>query len=113
MKGKTEVTFEEFCGMIVNGFKAVQARGKANVGDKTMIDAMVPGIEYLQDESNKGKDPVELFTGFVEKMKEGAESTIPLVAKKGRAMRLGEEPSVIRPRSRIFLDDHGKYFSIA
>lgn len=90
VKGKTEVTFEEFCGMIVNGFKAVQARGKANVGDKTMIDAMVPGIEYLQDESNKGKDPVELFTGFVEKMKEGAESTIPLVAKKGRAMRLGE-----------------------
>ncbi len=90
VKGKTEVTFEEFCGMIANGVKAVQTRGKAEIGDKTMIDALVPGIEVLLDEKNKDKDPIEVFTACVEKMKEGAESTIPLVAKKGRAMRLGE-----------------------
>lgn len=90
VKGKSEVTFEEFCGMLANGVKAVQTRGKAVVGDKTMIDAFVPGIDLLMDESNKGKDPVEVFTAFVERMKEGAESTVPLIAKKGRAMRLGE-----------------------
>ncbi|WP_040979287.1 dihydroxyacetone kinase subunit DhaL [Oceanobacillus jeddahense] len=86
--GKDEVTFDEFCGMLINGIEAIQLRGKAEVGDKTMIDAFLPGVEVLKQD--KPEDPIEKFTAFVEAMKEGAESTIPLVAKKGRAMRLGE-----------------------
>ncbi|MFD2630034.1 dihydroxyacetone kinase subunit DhaL [Oceanobacillus kapialis] len=87
--GKDEVTFDEFVGMIENGVDAVQSRGKAEVGDKTMLDAFKPGIDFLKEEDYTGKE-IEAFGQFIEKMKEGAESTVSLVAKKGRALRLGE-----------------------
>ncbi|WP_080876011.1 dihydroxyacetone kinase subunit DhaL [Oceanobacillus timonensis] len=86
--GKEEVTFDEFCGMIIHGVEAIQHRGKAEIGDKTMIDAFLPGVEVLKQDTPE--DPVVKFTAFVEAMQEGAESTVPLVANKGRAMRLGE-----------------------
>lgn len=87
--GKNEVTFEEFVDMIEQGVQSIETRGKAEVGDKTMIDALRPGIDFLKEQDTDGKE-VEVFGQFVEVMKEGAEKTIPLVAKKGRALRLGE-----------------------
>jgi len=90
VKGKYEVNFPEFCGMIVTGVKAIESRGKAVVRDKTMLDAFLPGVKVLDDELFGGKNEIEIFTDFVDAMKAGAESTIPLIAKKGRAMRLGE-----------------------
>lgn len=87
--GKNEVTFEEFVDMIEQGVQSIETRGKAEVGDKTMIDALRPGIDFLKEQDTDGKE-VEVFGQFVEVMKEGAEKTIPLVAKKGRAVRLGE-----------------------
>ncbi|MEG6574424.1 dihydroxyacetone kinase subunit DhaL [Caldibacillus debilis] len=86
--GKDEITFDELVGMINNGVESIVQRGKAQVGDKTMVDAFVPGLKVLNERTNL--EPVERFKAFIEAMKEGAESTIPLVAKKGRAMRLGE-----------------------
>ncbi|MEL3956103.1 dihydroxyacetone kinase subunit DhaL [Caldifermentibacillus hisashii] len=88
VQGKDEVTFEELIGMIENGVNSILQRGKAQVGDKTMVDAFVPGLNVLKDSTDL--KPIERFAAFVEQMKKGAESTIPLVAKKGRAMRLGE-----------------------
>lgn len=87
--GKEVVSFSEFAGMLKNGVAAVQQRGKAEIGDKTMIDALQPGIEYLEAHKNDD-DPVAVMEETVSIMKQGAESTIPLIAKKGRAMRLGE-----------------------
>ncbi|MBC1486829.1 dihydroxyacetone kinase subunit L [Listeria seeligeri] len=87
--GKTELNFDELCGMIINGAVAVQHRGKAELGDKTMMDAFLPGIEVLENR-DADADPVVTFTAFVEAMHAGAQSTIPLIAKKGRALRLGE-----------------------
>lgn len=87
--GKTELNFDELCDMIINGAAAVQHRGKAELGDKTMMDAFLPGIEVLENR-DADADPVVTFTAFVEAMHAGAQSTIPLIAKKGRALRLGE-----------------------
>lgn len=87
--GKTEVTFPEFVRMIKNGVDAIQFRGKAEVGDKTMIDALIPGINYLEEHQDE-PDPVNVLEEAIAVMKAGAESTIPLIAKKGRALRLGE-----------------------
>lgn len=87
--GKNQVSYPEFLGMIKNGIAAVQHRGKAQVGDKTMIDAFLPGLEVLETYQVE-EDPYQFFEKFIEVMKKGAESTIPLVANKGRAMRLGE-----------------------
>ena len=89
VEGKTEVTFPEFVEMLQSGIDAIQARGKAELQDKTMLDALLPGIEYLQAHKNE-EDYLTVMEKAIQMMQEGAESTIPLIAKKGRAMRLGE-----------------------
>lgn len=75
--------------MLKNGIEAVQLRGKAEIGDKTMIDALQPGMNYLDAHKND-ENPIAVMEETVAIMKQGAESTVPLIAKKGRAMRLGE-----------------------
>lgn len=87
--GKVEVSFSEFSDMLKNGIEAVQLRGKAEIGDKTMIDALQPGMNYLDAHKND-ENPIAVMEETVAIMKQGAESTVPLIAKKGRAMRLGE-----------------------
>ncbi len=90
VKGKEELTFEELVGFIENGIKSIEFRGKAVVGDKTMVDALRPAIDLMKEELNSGKNEIEIFEDFVEELKNGSDRTIPLIAKKGRAMRLGE-----------------------
>ena len=83
-----EVSFDELRRMLHAGVDSILARGKAQVGDKTMIDSYVPGLEVL--DAQDASDPVAALTAFVDRMKQGSDETIPLVARKGRAMRLGE-----------------------
>lgn len=87
--GKQALTFKEFCQMYQDGVEAVQMRGKAELNDKTMIDALIPGLNVLNN-YKEGDDPVKTLEICVDEMKKGSELTIPLVAKKGRSMRLGE-----------------------
>lgn len=89
VSGKNEVTFEEFIDMIEQGVSSIEMRGKAEIGDKTMVDALRPGINFLKERNTEGRE-IEVFGEFIEVMKDGAEKTVPLVAKKGRALRLGE-----------------------
>lgn len=90
IKGKNEITFPELVGFIDNGVKAIEARGKAVVGDKTMVDALRPAVDKLKNSVEAGTEDVESFEAFVDELKAGSDRTIPLIAKKGRAMRLGE-----------------------
>ncbi|MFH5836331.1 dihydroxyacetone kinase subunit DhaL [Proteiniclasticum sp. C24MP] len=90
VKGKNELTFEELVGFIENGIKSIEMRGKAVVGDKTMVDALRPAIDRMKESLDSGKEDIEIFEAFVNELKEGSDRTIPLIAKKGRAMRLGE-----------------------
>ncbi|MDN5331473.1 MAG: phosphoenolpyruvate---glycerone phosphotransferase subunit DhaL [Tepidanaerobacteraceae bacterium] len=87
---KNEVNFKEFYNMFKAGIEAIEFRGKAKVGEKTMLDALKPGLDAFKDAIENDLEPKQAFEKFVEAAKKGAESTIPLVAKKGRAMRLGE-----------------------
>lgn len=87
--GKQEVTFKEFCQMYQDGVEAVQMRGKAELNDKTMLDALIPGLEILKN-YQEGDDPINTLENCVNEMKLGSDKTIPLMAKKGRALRLGE-----------------------
>ena len=90
VKGKEKVNFNEFYEMFKSGIEAIEARGKAVVGEKTMVDALRPGLDALELGIKEGKEPLDAFSDFVKAAKNGAESTIPLIATKGRAMRLGE-----------------------
>jgi dihydroxyacetone kinase-like protein len=65
-------------------------RGKAEVGDKTMIDAWTPAADAAQAAADAGEDPAAVLRAAADAAAQGAESTEPLVARKGRASYLGE-----------------------
>ncbi|MFJ3957440.1 dihydroxyacetone kinase subunit DhaL [Arthrobacter sp. NPDC090010] len=66
----------------------IVARGKAEPGDKTMIDAWTPAVEAA--EASATADPAALLASAAAAAARGAEATEPLVAHKGRASYLGE-----------------------
>ncbi|QWT23197.1 dihydroxyacetone kinase subunit L [Subtercola sp. PAMC28395] len=65
-------------------------RGKAEVGDKTMIDAWTPAVDAAATALAEGRNEVEILQAAADAAAAGAESTEPLVAHKGRASYLGE-----------------------
>lgn len=89
-ENKEEVNFEVFYNMFKVAIESVEMRGKAVIGEKTMVDALRPGLDAFTKAIEENIEPQKAFEMFVEASKKGAESTIPLIAKKGRAMRLGE-----------------------
>lgn len=66
--------------------EGVQARGKAEPGDKTMVDALIPAVEALEAASDLDGG----LRAAEDAAQEGMKATIPLVARKGRASYLGE-----------------------
>jgi len=68
----------------------VIARGKAEPGDKTMVDAWDPAVTAAQAALDAGADASAVLTAAADAAASGAEATDPLVAHKGRASYLGE-----------------------
>ncbi len=90
-KGADEgVTAEEFVDMMERGVAIIEKRGKAKVGEKTMVDTLRPAQDKLKEAVESGKPIKEAMKEALDTGKEGLESTRNIVAKKGRAMRLGE-----------------------
>ncbi|MEU6624256.1 dihydroxyacetone kinase subunit DhaL [Streptomyces litmocidini] len=75
-----EVTRERLAEALGAGVSAVSQLGGAQPGDKTMLDALVPGVEGLRSSYEAARAAAE----------EGALATVPLQARKGRASYLGE-----------------------
>ncbi len=65
-------------------------RGKAESGDKTMIDAWTPAVEAAAAANAEGKSEAEILDAAATAAEAGAVATEPLVARKGRASYLGE-----------------------
>jgi dihydroxyacetone kinase-like protein len=86
--GKTELNAKEVDAVFHAGLQGLISRGKAAVGDKTMIDALVPAVEALQPA--QGGSLADALDRAIAAAKQGADSTVPLVARKGRASYLGE-----------------------
>ena len=86
--GKMALTNEELCTAFDAGLRGLMSRGKAAVGDKTMIDALVPAMQALKPLPDDSL--AAAIARAVDDAQKGADSTIPLVAKKGRASYLGE-----------------------
>jgi dihydroxyacetone kinase-like protein len=68
----------------------IVARGKAVVGDKTMVDAWDPAVSAAADATDRQADLGAVIAAASDAASEGAASTVPLVARKGRASYLGE-----------------------
>ncbi|MGZ0150327.1 dihydroxyacetone kinase subunit DhaL [Kribbella sp. WER1] len=72
------------------GVEGVLARGKAELGDKTMYDAWAPALTAYDDAVAGGADVRTALTAAAEAAAKGRDATVPLVARKGRASYLGE-----------------------
>jgi dihydroxyacetone kinase-like protein len=86
LAGREEIDLAGYAAAWRKALEGVQARGKAEPGDKTMIDALTPAVEALEQASDLDAGLREA-TDAAER---GMEATIPLVARKGRASYLGE-----------------------
>lgn len=82
LKGKKELTKEDFAKAFLSGTEGVKARGKANVGDKTMVDVLSPVSTSLENG--------EAYTDVIKLAEERKEYTKEIKANKGRASYLGE-----------------------
>ncbi|GAA4619741.1 dihydroxyacetone kinase subunit DhaL [Saccharopolyspora hordei] len=72
------------------GLEGVVARGRAEAGDKTMVDALVPAVDAAKNAAEAGEGPAKVLAAAAEAAHRGAQATEPLVARKGRASYLGE-----------------------
>lgn len=70
--------------------EGVVARGKAVVGDKTMVDALTPAVAAAESVAATGGGVAEVLEAAADAAGMGADSTVPMVARKGRASYLGE-----------------------
>lgn len=87
--GKTELEPADWAQALTAGVQGVQARGKAELGDKTMVDALIPARDAFQRAVDEGAPFDEALRRSAAAGEEGMKATIPLVAKKGRASYLG------------------------
>ena len=72
------------------GLEGMSVQSKAKVGDKTMMDSLIPAVEALETASSEGKPIEEMFKAAASAAKQGAESTKDMQARFGRAKNLGE-----------------------
>lgn len=86
--GKTSLTLAELSAAFDAGVKGVMMRGKAVVGDKTMVDVLAPSAESLHPID--GDTLTAALARTLEVARKSADATIPLIARKGRASYLGE-----------------------
>ena len=89
-EGKTELSSSEFGSLLEKGLAGIVLRGKAALGDKTMIDALQPAIKAYKRSIESGEILEEALSKAVSAAEQGLKSTIPLIARKGRASYLGE-----------------------
>ena len=85
-----DVDAAALAGALTAARDGIVARGKAELGDKTMVDAWSPAVEAADEVLVAGGDAVAVLAAAAEAAEVGAVTTDPLVARKGRASYLGE-----------------------
>ncbi|WP_250125160.1 dihydroxyacetone kinase subunit DhaL [Chroococcidiopsis sp. CCMEE 29] len=88
--GKQELTDEDVLSFLQSGLDGVLQRGKAQLGDKTMVDALSPAVATFVQTISEGKNTLEAMQQTVVAAEQGMKDTTPMLAKKGRASYLGE-----------------------
>jgi dihydroxyacetone kinase-like protein len=88
--GKMELTLADWTEALEASLSGIVMRGKAELGDKTMVDALTPAVNALK-QAIQDNQPINTALALsADSARKGMEETIPLVARKGRASYLGE-----------------------
>jgi dihydroxyacetone kinase-like protein len=89
-KGKTALTPEDVVALFEAGLDGVLQRGKAELKDKTMVDALAPAVNAMKQTLETGVPLREILKQAVFAAEKGMKDTIGIIARKGRASYLGE-----------------------
>ena len=88
--GKSAVNLGDLVAMFQTGEQGILDIGKANLGDKTLIDTLSPAVRAIEAAEKESKPLAGALADFEAAAQEGMESTKDMLAKIGRASRLGE-----------------------
>jgi dihydroxyacetone kinase-like protein len=86
----TEVDGAQIVAMLRASVEGIMARGSASLGDKTLLDALVPAIDTIEKELAGGADSTAIVAAAATVAREQAEATRPMQARRGRASYTGE-----------------------
>lgn len=90
VKGQGSLSPDTFADMWLAGNDGVMQRGKAQPGDKTMIDALSPAVDALKQAVDEGKSFIDALAKAAEAAERGTQATTQMQAKHGRARYVGE-----------------------
>jgi dihydroxyacetone kinase-like protein len=90
LASKEELDGHDLVDLLQSAVEGVVQRGRPQLEDKTMFDALSPALEALKASVENGDDAISAMQNTVDAAKAGMEATIPLQARKGRASYLGE-----------------------
>jgi dihydroxyacetone kinase/dihydroxyacetone kinase-like protein len=89
--GPTDMlTGEQVVAMLRASVEGIKARGQSDVGDKTLLDALVPMTDRLEQELQAGADAAKAVEAMAAAARQAADATAEMVAKRGRASYTGE-----------------------
>lgn len=96
-EGKDTLTLSDLAGMMTSALCELQGLVKARVGDKTLMDSLIPATEAITEAKMQGKEVQAALEMMKQAAKSGKDATKDMTARYGRSSRLGE-------RSRGVLD---------
>ena len=88
--GKSELAAADVVALFQAGVEGLQQRGKAALGDKTMLDALLPGVDAMRRALEVGSGLSEILERGAAAAEAGMRATISMRARKGRASYLGD-----------------------
>jgi hypothetical protein len=88
--GGEEVDGARLVAMLRSAVEGIMARGQAELGDKTLLDALVPMTDRIEAELAAGADSAAVVAAAAATADQAAEATIPMLARRGRAAYTGE-----------------------
>ncbi len=88
--GKQELAAADVITMLEAFLGGIVARGKAQLNEKTIVDALTPAVNAAKQALNEGATLKEITSRATQAAEEGMKATIPMLATKGRASYLGE-----------------------
>jgi dihydroxyacetone kinase-like protein len=90
-KGKSEIRLGDLATMLEASLEGICLRGRARVGDKTLVDSLEPAARSLRKAANQEAQLLAALQDTAEASKRGCDYTASLVAKHGKARYLGQQ----------------------
>jgi dihydroxyacetone kinase-like protein len=88
--GEDSLDTDRIVAMLRAAIEGIKARGGAELGDKTLLDALIPATDAIEERAKAGSPAAETLRAAAERARSAAEATRPMLAKKGRAAYTGE-----------------------